>query len=255
MDAEEVETDTAPVERDFDAEARQHGWTDKEAFKGDPSKWVDAKTFVKRADEVMPLLKKQIDALKTKMDEMKRETARASKFFAQSEERAYKRAMTDLQAKMDDAVEMGDVAGTRRILSDMETLKDEVKNAASDEPKFDPEEARREFTDWVEENDWYVHDADKRTYADLQAGIMGNAHEFPGGGKEYLVELTRRVEKKFAAAKPNPVNGGGNRATAKTGGKTFADLPAEAKRMCDKWVGSGLIKSRDDYVKSFDWSN
>ena len=29
-------------------EAREMGWTDKDGFKGDPEKWVDAATFVDR---------------------------------------------------------------------------------------------------------------------------------------------------------------------------------------------------------------
>ena len=39
--------------RDIEAEARKHGWRPKEEFKGDPARWTDAETFVKRADEVM----------------------------------------------------------------------------------------------------------------------------------------------------------------------------------------------------------
>jgi hypothetical protein len=50
--------------RDFDAEAREHGWRPKDEFPGDAAKWVDAETFMKRADEVMPLLKAQNARLK-----------------------------------------------------------------------------------------------------------------------------------------------------------------------------------------------
>ena len=33
----------------------------------------------------------------------------------------------------------------------------------------------------------------------------------------------------------------------------FNDLPPEARAACDRWVKQGLIKSREDYVRSYAW--
>jgi hypothetical protein len=40
-----------------EVQARELGWSPKEEFKGDPERWIDAETFVKRGEELMPILK------------------------------------------------------------------------------------------------------------------------------------------------------------------------------------------------------
>lgn len=255
-DAEEItEINTEQQPRDFEAEARSHGWTPKEEFRGDQSKWVDAETFAKRADEVMPFLKKQNAGLKREIDDLKKQFRQASSHFSKAEERGYQRAMADLEAKHDEAVEVGDVKASKAIRKEMDQLKAEVAaGPADDAPEADPEKARKELNAWVEVNDWYVLDDTKRRFADLQADLMGPAQQWEGGQSAWLEELGKRVDRKFAEKKPNPVNGGGNREGGKTGAKTFANLPAEAQRLAKKWVASGIIKNTDDYVKNYDWS-
>lgn len=247
----------AVVSRDYEAEARAHGWTPKEEFRGDASKWVDAETFAKRADEVMPFLKKQNAGLKREIDDLKRQFKQASSHFSKAEERGYQRAMADLDAKHTNAVELGDVAGAKRVVKEMEALSAEVSAAAPDKPEKgdapDPEQARKELNNWIEANDWYVLDDIKRRYADMQADLMGPATAWDGGQQAWLAELGKRVTNKFAEKKPSPVNGGGNREGARSGAKTFQNLPAEAQKICDKWVKSGLIDSRDTYCKSYAW--
>jgi hypothetical protein len=250
----EVVIDTA--ERDFEAEARQHGWTPKEEFRGDASRWVDAETFVKRADEVMPFLKKQNTALKRDLDDMKRQMKRANEFFSQAEERAYNRALSELQRKHDEAVESGDVAAGRKVVQEMKELEKDFANKpglSDTDPELDPEKARKELNAWVEKNDWYVLDDKKRSYADLQANLMGPAVEWEGGQQAWLDELSKRVERKFSEPKPNPANPGGNRGGARGSAKGFADLPREAQQIADKWIKQGIIKNRDAYVKAYKW--
>lgn len=245
-----------PTPRDFEAEARAHGWTPKEEFKGDVSKWVDAETFAKRADEVMPFLKKQNAGLKREIEDLKRQFKQASNHFSKAEERGFQRAMAELEAKHTEAVEMGNVAASRNIRKEMDELKADVAAASTtnDVQGNDPEQARKELNAWVEANDWYVLDDSKRRYADMQADLMGPAINWEGGQQAWLDELGKRVDRKFAEKKPNPVNGGGNREGGKSGAKTFQNLPPEAQRLADKWVKSGIIKSREDYVKAYDWN-
>jgi len=248
------EVDSTSTARDFDTEARKHGWTPKEEFKGDHSRWVDAETFVKRADEVMPLLKKQNAGLKAEMDELKRTLKQASKHFEASEQRAYQRALADLTAKHDAAVEVGDVVAARKAVADMNALATPETIVQPADAGPSQEQLRGELNAWIEANDWYALDDAKRRYADLQADLMGTADKWPGGQKAWLAELGQRVGKKFEQreVKTPITNGGGNRPTAR-GGKSYADLPPEAKRMCDRFVKSGVIKDRDAYIKSYQW--
>lgn len=246
-------------ERDYEAEARHHGWTPREEFKGDPAKWVDARTFVTRADEVMPFLKKQNAAQKREIEDLKRQFKRAQAFFSKSEERAYQRALADLESRHDEAVETGDVAASKRIRQEIDGLKEEVSEFSTafknEEPEVavDQETVRREFSEWIEANDWYVTDDAKRRYADFVADQLGPAESYGAGRKAWFAEIEARVGRKFTERKASPVNGGGNRAVSAKGGKTYADLPQEAKAMCDKWIRSGLIASREEYVKAYEW--
>jgi hypothetical protein len=244
-----------PQERDYEAEARAHGWVPPEEFKGDKAKCVDAKTFVERADTFMPFLQKQNKALKREMDGLKRTTKQLASFYSKTEERAYARALTDLQAKHDAAVEDGNVSEARKVLKELDELRTEHSAPAKkEEAEVDPKQAQREFAAWVEDNDWYVTDESKRAYADIQAGAMGPANEWDGGPKAWLEELGKRVDRKFAAAKPNPASPGGNRGGAARGAKSYSDLPAMAKAQCDKFVRTIPGFSREQYVKDYDWS-
>lgn len=246
--------DGASQERDYEAEARAHGWTPKEDFKGDPAKWVDAETFARRADEFMPFLQKQNKALKREIDDLKRTTKQFAAFASKAEERAYNRALADLQARHEEAVEAGDVPGARKVLKELHDLEKPTAPAIEDDDKPDPQQAQREFAEWIDANDWYVTDEKKRAYADIQAGAMGPADKWEGGGKAWLAELEKRVARKFAEPKPNPVNGGGNRAGAARGSKTFADLPAQAKAQCERFVKQIPGFTKEQYVRDYDWS-
>lgn len=242
-------------ERDFVEEARQHGWTPKEEFKGDPSRWVDAETFVKRADEVMPFLKKQNQALKRDLEDMKRTLKQFQDYTTKAEQRAYERAIADIEARHAEAVETGDQQAAQRAVADLRKVeKDFAAQGKPDEPEFDADKARQELAEWVEKTGWYGPDADRTKYADTQANLMGPASEWAGGQQAWLKELEARVERKFAQPKPSQTNPGGARPGNRGGAKTYNDLPPEAKRQCDRFVKQIPGFTKEQYVKDFDWS-
>ena len=245
----------ADTSRDYEAEARDMGWRAPDEFPGDGKKFIDAKTFVERGETMLPLVKAELAKSKQEIAELKRQFKQASTHFSKTEERAYQRALTDLQQRHDDAVEVGDKLAAKRVVDEMRGLEKDFEQtkaieAPSDQPT--PDQLRAELNEWVEANDWYVLDDSKRRYADMQAETMGPAENWTGGRKAWFDELAKRVDTKFADRPPTQTNGSGNRSGAK-GGKTFSDLPPEAKRLAEKWVKSGLIKSRDDYVRSYQW--
>lgn len=242
--------------RDYEAEARAHGWTPKEEFRGDPNKWVDSETFIRRADEVMPFLKKQNAALKREMDDLKRDIKRASAHFEKAEERGYQRAMAELDAKLAEAVQTGDEVGAKAAVRQMRDLEREASSDKGETtPAVDEAQKRQELADWIDRTGWYGADEQKTKYADLQADLMGPAQNYPGGQAKWLTDLEAKVERKFAAAKPGVANPGGGRPGAKAGTRSYNDLPAAAKAMCDKWVKNGIIKNREAYVASYQWDN
>lgn len=247
---------TSAAPRDYEAEARQHGWTPKEDFRGDAAKWVDAETFARRADEVMPFLQKQNKGLKHEIDELKKTIRQSAEFFSKAEERAYQKALTELQVKHNDAVEMGDVAGANAAMREFTALEKPVAIVTPvDDPP--PADAHQQIQSWIDDSPWYQVDDNRTKYADLVSNTLtkdhGALHKFPGGIPAALKEIEARVDRKFAEKKPSPVNGGGNRSVAGGNGKSFADLPPQAQQMADKWVKQKLIPDRAAYLKAYQW--
>jgi len=247
---------------DYTAEASKMGWKPVEEFKGDPAKHIDAQTFYERGQVVLPILQKQNKVLMDKIAGMERDMKRSAEFFSKAEERAYTRALSDIQARMDEAVESGDTKGARAAMEDLTKLekpgKPEVSGSESDRAE--------EFADWAKANLWYASNDVMRVYAEAQAEKLAKTK---GGVLERsdLDAVADAVKAKFEDVYPDAfggkktetsrrslVDGGGTATRAPRGGKSFSDLPPEAQRMCDKWVSNGTIKTREDYVKNYQWS-
>lgn len=248
------DNDTDP--RDLVAEAKAHGWVPKEEFRGDPNRWTDAETFIKRADEVMPLLKKQNETLKRELSDIKRSARRMEDHFTKAEERI----RAELVTKMEKAVEIGDVAGFRKLQGEADALGSKGPDKQ--------QEAIRAFADFRDENEWYdlgglasatETERKQRAYFDRMVETnMDKAKDMAPA--DFIAHIGGLVEAKYPSsaqraprAKPPSDVAGVTPRAARSAGKTYADLPPEAQRACDKWVKQGLIKDRAAYVASYDF--
>jgi hypothetical protein len=255
-EAPQVEQTDAP--RDYEAEAREHGWTGQDEFKGDPNRWIDAETFVKRADEVMPLLKKQNDTLKRELASLKKDVARASEHFTKAEERAYDRAVADVTAKMNMAVEAGDHAAASAAMKERLDLDKGVIDDAP-APQADPLDVQEALIDFRDANPWYDEGGVARDYADVMAEKhKAKTADMPPA--EFFAFIAGKVKERYPdlekpkAERKRPgmmVEGGGQRVVSR--GRSFSDLPPQAQQLADKWIKSGLIKDRAAYVSSYQW--
>lgn len=248
---------------DYEAEASRLGWKPLDDFSGDPSRHVDAKTFYERGQELMPLLKAQNKTLSKRLDAAEKSAKQAAEYFSKAEERAYARAIADIRAAQEAAVESGDLEAHRAASAKLDKLEAPQKQAKAD--TITPEQRAEDLADWNIDNKWYATNEAARTYADAQADLI---YAKKGEGefltREDLDAVAAKVKAKFSdkfpedfggeASKPkrSAVEGVGARSTTQRG-KSFNDLPPEAQRACDKWVKSGTIKSREDYVKSYPW--
>ncbi|HNG55643.1 MAG TPA: hypothetical protein PLR85_19845 [Nitrospira sp.] len=235
-------------ERDWETEARDLGWRPEEDFKGDKSLWVDAQTFVKRGEEVMPILKSQLKTLKGELAEMRKEFRKANEFFSNSEQRGYERAMADIQAKAEAAAEVGDKAGVRAALEKAAKL-----NKPTEAPKAE-QISREDLANWFADNPWYKSDHSKTAFADL---IGEELAEKRGGNltKDDFDEITRRVDERFAEkSRAKSAVEGSTPRTTKRGEKTLADLPPEARRQAEKWERDGICSTKD-YLKNYQWDS
>lgn len=260
---EHEEAQTGP--RDFEAEAKLQGWTPKEVFKGDASHWIDAEAFVKRGEELAPFLKKKNHILERELAQIKRDMKRE---FGRLEERdaaIYSRALADLEARRLEAVESGDVAAFKKIDQDTEKLKGSIDNKSGPLAA----EAEEALDAWTDENPWYElgamasatpEQARARAYADRIAGQ--NAEKAKGmAPADFYAFISEKVEAKFGESLKakatrreavNPVTGG-TAPRARGGGRSFSDMPADAQAAAKRYVAKGILKSTDDYVKSYQW--
>lgn len=265
--ADEVQDNDAQSQsRDIEADARKHGWSPLEDFKGDPSRWVDAETFVKRADEVLPLVTKKNKALERELEQIKRDMRREFARLSERDQATYERARADIEKGMRDAASVGDLNEYDRLRTEASKL-----TPAANEGPSDAVAAKREFNTWADDNPWYElgglaaatdAQARARAYADRLADTEAHlAKTMPP--REFYAMIAEKVTERFGAdlaekreprPKPNSAVAGGTQPRAR-GGKSFSDLPPAAQAAADRFIAKGIIKSRDDYVKTYQWDS
>jgi len=272
----ELEDTTGNV--DVEKEAMNMGWTPKEKFKGDPAKWIDAETFVERAEHVLPILRADRDRLKrdlltrdNEIGNLKQQlgttNAIVKDLTVQYDERL-KAELTaqrrSLKANLKEAVEDRDVDAEMEVREQLDQLTEAERDAQErakqnkdkltapaptdddTNPKLSPE-----FSAWQRDNPWYGGSSPedrKRTKAivriaeDLRdEGETSKGREFMDLCLEKLEELeqpTQRGQSKVEGGNPRNI-GGGN------GQGSYGSLPAEAKRACEEFaqdlVGEGKV--------------
>lgn len=260
-----------------EAEAAKMGWVPQERFRGDPAHWVDAKTFVDRGRQFLPLLQANNRKLQTELaaaqEEARRltglvESTQASveelkKFHRedtrQKLEDQKKQLLTQLKAaKKDDdvdaEVEISDQLQrvNTALLQDADHKEKKgeggskepegkgaaVKSTAADAATQDPA-----FLAWVERNPWFGQDRRKTLVAQAVATDLASQPNRKYG-VAFWAALDEELESEGSSGESASKVGSGSRgAGSRTNGRSYKDLPAEARAVCDRqsqqFVGEG----------------
>jgi hypothetical protein len=259
---------------DIEQEARTLGWVPQEEFKGDQSKWVSAETFVERGHTVMPILRKNNEKLEAMVRQQTAEIERMKNLYSASQEsiqelqkvhaeatkKAVADARRDVMAQLRAAKESGDIDSEMQLteqLAEIKAAENDLKNAQPQTPpaptqpqstQVGAEAVHPDFAAWQAENTWFGTDQRKTLRA------MGIAQELRADpendnlqGKPFFDKIIEIMEErtsgvprssKVGESRPSgsPMSGGGR-------GRSFSDLPADAKSACDrqgaKLVGEG----------------
>lgn len=250
------------------AEARRMGWVPQEKFKGNKDHWVDADEFVERGKTVMPILlqnnkrlqmeldknKAEVDNLKTKLANSETVMAKLEKHYTEANKRAVENAKTQLREELKQAREDGDLdkeLEVREKLDDIREREKEIEEPVeSKEKKTEPSgnKLSPEFIAWKEENPWFDGPSkEDKKKTKLVTRIAEDLREEGSelSGVEFFDECVRVYEEQYGEVeeeeeeeKPrtrrpvSKVESSANRRPRRSGGKTFADLPADAKRAC-----------------------
>ena len=251
---EGTEVEVSEVDEETLVEAKRQGWVPQSDYNGPEDRWVDADTFVKKGKEINALLRKDNEFLKREVSEMKTTMMEFKKFHADTEKRAYDRAMLDLRDQKKEAINTGDGDKVLQI----DDAIDELKQARAIEkvdvrPSNQPDPT---FVQWNEDNPWFGKDTELTEEANLIGEVIKRKQPTLIG-EAFLDEVTKRVKKAYPEkftntnrARPSPVEGTTAPKSNQKGGKGYNDLPPEAKQACQKFEKQGLI-TREAYLKEY----
>lgn len=258
-------------------EARMFGWVPREEFRGSDEEWVDADVFVKRGKEINPILRKNNEILMKKLDEKAKEidSIKASvEEFKQFQKEAFDRKaveyevqIAELKSRKREAI----AEGNGDLVVDIDDQIDEIKEAQREAKEVAksketapvketviPEDPALQA--WLGKNDWFGQDIEM---TDVANGLGASVRrQFPHlSGREFLDKLDEKIVEYFPhkvlgnKARGSAVDSSGDvRGGSGSGKKSYDNLPADAKAACDRFVKNGWIKSKEEYVKNYDWS-
>jgi hypothetical protein len=259
-------------------EARIFGWVPKEEFRGSEDDWVDAEVFVKRGKEINPILRKNNELLMKKLDEKAKEidSIKASveefkKFQKESFERKtaeYEISIAELKSKKREAIAEGNGDAVVDIDDQIDSLKEaqrEAKAEAKAKAEVPPTAQASipddpELQSWLGRNQWFGPDTEM---TDVANGLGASVRrQFPHlTGRDFLDKLDDKVKEYFPhkftgnKSKGSAVDSSGSvRGSGSSGKKSYDNLPADAKQACDRFIKNGWIKSKQEYIDSYDWT-
>lgn len=243
--------------RDFDTEARNLGWRPKDEFPGNPAQWVDAETFIVRGETMTPFIKKENARLKRELDSIKKDLRRATTHFEGAEKRAFDRAKSELETRIEAAIEVGDLEAGRAALKEMDELKPIADAPAG---KHSLEEAQEAYDDFRDAHPWYDKanlasatetEQSARIYADrmtekLTRGVPADQLPPP---TELFAQIADAVYEKYPALKngkaprqkPASAVEGGGQGRGRGGVKSWDGLPDDARRQYQRFIDRGIL--------------
>jgi len=250
--------------------ASRMGWVDKDAFRGDPEKWIDAEAFIKRGDEELPILRERNKALDAKYQKLARdfeEVRDTLKQFAEHHKnvskREYEKAKAELQRQEKEAVSLADTKKFDAIQlekAELEKLKPEDTNGTPTQSKAGSKEDYKCFEAWKKDAPWWEKDRAMTAYAKDVANELERNSPHLVATDEFYAEVTKAVKEEFPHKFENPkrkeaglVHDGSDETSSGSGKKkkTYNDLPADAKAYCDKFLKQGLFKDKQAYVDEY----
>ena len=261
--------ENAPNE--IEVEARKMGWVPKDEFRGDPDKWREATEFVDRGQRILPIvlkdnknLQRNVDRLKDDLKELRESTKELVEFHTAAAKREYERGRREIEAKIEAAAANADANTVRQEMQNLDELTKQntpaPKKTETDKPavQIDPD-----IQDWLGKNPWFNANQTLNSYALEQYTEL--KRDKPGLTEiDALAEVKRRTSAKFpekfginperdgAAAVSEP---SGGRSATRRNAKSYENLPADAKRACDKFLKTIPGYTKEKYVADYDWES
>jgi hypothetical protein len=247
-------------QEEMEARAKLQGWVPEDQYTGEAGSWKSAEDFLAFGEQIQPILRECLRSSETKLVEMTNKInelteviANFSEYHKKTEERSYKKALRDLKALKEEAVEEADKNKVKEIDDEIDGLKESQQEVGTVKPKGDPI-IGPEFIEWQSKNDWYGKDMELSVYADQVAPFIDKSLK----GAAFFKAVKDKVEEKYPEKFGNPNREKPGSVEAGSGGgggqgkKSYSDLPADAKKACDQFVKDGLL-TKEQYIKEYEW--
>lgn len=239
-------------------EAEKMGWTPKDQFRGDPSKWRPADEFVERGKTMLPIVNAKVKKQERQIADLQAGLREFGEFHAKTAQREYAHALATLRQQRADAISSSDGVTFDRVDSEIKSLEKQPPVNQSKQQQGVPSP---EFDEWLGRNRW----AEDETMQNIGVAVGAKLRsENPGIEDVALLDLVaKEIKQRFPEKFENPrratapsVEGGAP--AARKGGKGFADMPADARAACERMARNAYsdkpaeaAKFKAQYVKSF----
>jgi hypothetical protein len=278
--------DVAPERAEVEARAGRMGWQPREKYRGPANRWVDADEYVERGERMLPLLQERNRTLDRSVADLTRQNGEITQTLStlvqttrNAERVGYARAMRELKARRDKAIDEGDKAVVHAVEAEIVELgpepPKEAPKPAPTSPAVDPA-----IVAWARRNPWFNSNRAAKGFAiavldDVQAENPGDTLA------EQLDETEARVRERFpelfastrarlangadpnADPEPEPaprrraalVTPSNSAATRQAGPRSFDALPADAKREFERQKkaldGKGDPFTKEEYARYY----
>lgn len=256
-------------------EAESQGWVPKDKYRGNETDWVDAETFVKRGREILPILRKNNENLIKELNHTKeqlkefRQTAEEFKKFQKEnyEHKAqeYEKQITELKVARAQAITDGDGQKVNALDDAIDEAKEGVKEAkasAKEDAKTvveQPSSIDPVLQVWLDKHEWFGKDK-KLTQMTNALGEVLRIDNPNLQGEKFLEALDEALleefPERFGKKKKAPagqVESGSGKGRVSSSGKSYDNLPDDAKKACDRYVKQKLL-TKEQYLAEYDWS-
>lgn len=274
----------------IEEEARRIGWVPEDKFKGRKDHWVDAKTFLERGEQLMPILREnnktlqkklensttQISDLSEQVQNLNSALSKMEKHLTQASKQKVTDAKAALKSQIKEARESNDIdtelelrdrldeaiAEEKRILAEEEEANKREKPAPKlpNQPELSPD-----IKSWMKDNPWFSSTEPEdmkraKKFARFSEDLRDEGTDLTG--REFLDEALRLFEeengeepRKPPARRPSKVEG--NESTRRPpnssgNAKGFNSLPRDAQQACMSFADD-LVGPNKRYKTLDDW--
>lgn len=260
--------DEAPaVSPETESRARQMGWVPKEEFRGPPDLWRDADEFVRRGEEVLPIVRANLSKAERKVAELESKLQTVTTEFSDRVARLDRATAAGIKQRIDGihayyeqekrkAVEVGDIekydALNRQHVEQVGAAREEAEEITrlpqrKAEPTLAPD-IKQTVESWVgkhQQAGWWGNDREMTETAIAIHVALRNAkpdQPIPDNLEEVERRLAKlypdKISTKETTREPAPTVESGSRrpGTAQPKGKGWADIPAEDRKQAEKFI-------------------